>query len=314
MTASFPSLRIGFMGTPDFVLPLLAALRDSGHDLVAIYTQPAREKGRKRILQKTPVHLWGEENNIAVHTPENFKHPDAIDTFQELKLDVAIVAAYGLLLPQAILDAPTHGCINIHPSLLPRWRGPSPIQYAIWKGDAQTGVSVMALEKAMDSGPILAQKPLEIAGQNFEELNPKLWALGTDLLMSVLEGLAQNGHLNPTAQAEEGVTYCKLLTKEEGHIDWTQKAREIDQQIRGLNPWPGTWCFDAHGKRMKILSARVSNEQRDAPAGQVVDNGQVSCGGGTLLALERLQPENKNPMDIKAALNGGFIAAGMIFT
>ncbi len=303
------SLRIAFMGTPDFVVPVIKALQDSVHDLVCIYTQPPREKGRKREVQKTPAHLYAEEQNIEVRFPENFKTDENIADFKDLNLDVAVVAAFGMLLPQSILEAPQYGCINIHPSLLPRWRGPSPIQYAIWKGDAETGVSVMSLEKKMDTGPLLAQEKIEIGGQNFLTLNDVLWQKGTKNLIQVLDDLAQERTLSPTPQSDDGVIYCKLLKKEDGHIDWTQSAIEIDQQVRGLNPWPGTWSM-INGKRFKVLEVKVLKEKSDEELGLVLEEGKISCGGGSALQLLSVQPENKKPMDIKVALNGGHLKAG----
>ena len=306
----FKPLRIAFMGTPDFVIPTIEAIKNSAHELVAIYTQPPREKGRKKLLQPTPVHEYAEEEGIESRCPINFKNIDDVQSFEDLNLDVAIVAAYGLLLPQEILDAPKHGCINIHPSLLPRWRGPSPIQYAIWKGDQETGVSVMSLEKKMDAGPLLAQVKMDIAGRDFETLNHDLWKKGTQTLMQVLDDLAQTGALKPTTQNHDEATYCRLLTKDSGKINWTQMAGEIECQIRGLNPWPGTWCLDKDGKRLKILKASVSHEKSDIDAGEILMEGKISCGGESVLQLEVIQPENKKPMDVKAAMNGGYLNEG----
>lgn len=302
-------LRIAFMGTPDFVVPVIKALQDSIHDLVGIYTQPPREKGRKRDIQKTPAHIYAEDQNIEVYYPENFKSEEDMTAFKALNLDIAVVAAFGMLLPQTILEAPKHGCINIHPSLLPRWRGPSPIQYAIWKGDTETGVSVMSLEQKMDTGPILAQERVDIGSQTFLELNDALWKKGIENLMRVLDGLAEEGALNPIPQFEEGVTYCRLLTKEDGHIDWKQSAIEIDRQVRGLNPWPGTWSI-INGKRLKILEVKVLDEMSSEKLGVILDAGKISCESGSVLQFLTVQPENKKPMDIKVALNGGHIKQG----
>ncbi len=301
------TLRIGFMGTPDFVLPLIEALKNSEHELVCIYTQPPREAGRKRQLQNTPVHTYALEHNIPVHYPVNFKSDTDVQIFKEHDLDIAIVAAYGMLLPQVILNAPKHGCVNIHPSLLPRWRGPSPIQYAIWKGDKETAVSVMRLVKEMDAGPILVQEKIEIAGKSFTEINKILWGKGVQNLMKILVGLSETGTLSSSPQDEEGATYCKLLNKEDGKIIWRQTAQEIDCQIRGLNPWPGTWCLDNGGKRLKILKADICEEKSTSPHGTILKRGKVACGEKTMLQLQILQPENKKPMDIQAALNGGYL-------
>ena len=308
-------LRIAFMGTPDFVVPTMRALMNGLHDLVCIYTQPPRAKGRKQQLEKTPVHLAAEEAGIEVRHPVNFKETDDVAAFEALNLDVAVVAAYGMLLPQNILDAPRFGCINIHPSLLPRWRGPSPVQYAIWQGDSETGVSVMSLEKGMDTGPLLAQEKIAIESDtNFENLNADLWKKGTQCLNNVLDDLAETGALKQTPQSEEGVSYCKLLTKEQGHVDWSQNAQQIDWQIRGLNPWPGTWCLDEDGKRIKILKAKISEHTTSEKEGRILEGGAIACGHGSVLQLIEIHLENKKPMDIKVALNGSHIEIGSILS
>jgi methionyl-tRNA formyltransferase len=256
------------------------------------------------------VHQYGQAHNIPVRHPENFKAPDDIKAFEDLNLDVAIVAAYGLLLPQAILKAPQYGCINIHPSLLPRWRGPSPIQYAIWKGDEETGVSVMRLEKKMDAGPVLAQERTNIGHKDFTALNTELWQAGTQRLLEILDDLAETGFLESNVQNEDAATYCKLLSKEDGRINWQLNAQEIDRQIRALNPWPGTWCLDENDRRVKILSAEIGEGTQGLPEGTILDKGHVVCGKNTILRLRQVQPENKKPMDIKAAVNGGYLKAG----
>ncbi len=309
-------LRIAFMGTPDFVVPLFQSLLDNDAcEVVCVYTQPPRAKGRKNKLEKTPIHLAGEEAGLEVCYPENFKQVDDVQLFEALNLDVVIVAAFGMLLPQSILEAPKHGCINIHPSLLPRWRGPSPVQYAIWKGDSETGVSVMSLEKGMDSGPIIAQAHYPINDEiTFQELNVVLWARGTNLLNDILRDLNETDELKSEIQNEDGVTYCKLFTKEQGIVDWSNKVIEINRQIRGLNPWPGTWCLTPDQHRLKILKASLSKINSDQKIGTILDNGLVVCGDGKALQLDLVQPENKKPMDIKSALNGGYIVSGEILS
>ena len=304
------------MGTPDFVVSLFQSLlQNDCCEVVCVYTQPPRAKGRKGKLENTPIHLAGEYADLEVRHPANFKEITDVQAFEALNLDVAIVAAFGMLLPQAILDAPKHGCINIHPSLLPRWRGPSPVQYALWKGDSETGVSVMSLEKGMDTGPIIAQEKFSINDEiTFEELNIILWEKGTALLNEALSNLNETCVLNSSPQSAEGVSYCKLLTKEQGRIDWNNTAEEINRQIRGLNPWPGTWCLTPDQKRLKILEARLSKIESQALAGTVLDNGSIACGDKKSLQLLQLQPENKKPMDVKSALNGGYLKAGDILS
>ena len=303
-------LRIAFMGTPDFVCPIINALMDSPHELICLYTQPPRQKGRKQKIEKTPVHLLGNAQNIDVRHPINFKAIEDIKDFENLNLDVAIVAAYGLLLPDVILNAPKYGCINIHPSLLPRWRGRTPIQYTLWKGDAQAGVSVMSLERSMDTGPIIAQQAVSVtADMNFTTLNERLWGIGEDLLMKALDDIAQTGALKNQPQSEDGVTYCKLLTKAHGQIDWTQTAQEIDCQIRGLNPWPGTFSF-VDGKRLKVIEAKPLDMFSDKSLGTILEGGCIVCANKTILQLSLVQPENKKPMNIADALNGGYLTVG----
>ena len=301
------SLRIAFMGTPYFVVPTVQALLDSPHNLVCVYTQPPREKGRKKQIEETPVHKYADGAGLEVRYPENFKSKKDVEDFEDLNLDVVIVAAYGMLLPEPILNAPQYGCINIHPSLLPRWRGPSPVQYALWKGDRETGVSLMSLDKGMDTGPLLAQEKTTTAGKNFDDLNLELWQAGTKLLMDELGKLVENEELKTTPQDEEGVTRCKLLKKEDGRIDWTQNAEDIDLQIRGLNPWPGTWCLDRNEKRFRVLEAAPQTYKVDNEPGTVLESGSVVCGDSSVLLLQTVQPENKNAMDVKSALNGGYL-------
>ena len=307
------ALRIAFKGTPDYVVPAVQALNKSAHDLVCIYTQPPRPKGRKQQLVETPVHQFVNEQNIEVRHPLNFKSEEDVKAFEALDLDIAVVAAYGLLLPESILKAPKYGCINVHPSLLPCWRGPSPIQYAIWKGDEETGVSIMSLDKGMDSGPIFAQEKTHIGNKNFIQLNEELWQTGTKLLLNVIDQISETGEVKTTPQNEEDVTYCKLFTKEQGHIDWNRSAVEIDRQVRALNPWPGTYSF-INDKRLKILDVSLTDQKTDKPAGQILDSGCVACDKGSVLKLEQIQPENKKPMDIKTALNGGHIKIGDILS
>jgi methionyl-tRNA formyltransferase len=305
---SVKPLRIAFMGTPDFVCPIIQALIDSPHELVCLYTQPPREKGRKQKIEKTPVHLFGEAQNIEVRHPANFKSVNDINDFEKLNLDIAIVAAYGLLLPEVILNAPRHGCINIHPSLLPRWRGPTPVQYTLWMGDKQAGVSVMGLEKSMDTGPIIAQKAIDVTpDMTFTTLNEQLWEIGRGLLMDALDDIADNDAVKSQPQSTESVTYCKLMTKQHGAINWAQStAQEIDCQIRGLNPWPGTYSF-VGGKRLKILQANPLYTSSNEFAGTILENGCIVCANKTILQLLTVQPENKKPMNIEDALNGGYL-------
>lgn len=306
-------MRAVFMGSPESAVPALVALAIHPHiELVCVYTQPPRPKGRGGNVQNTPVHDAALARGIEVRTPLNFNNEADIDAFNKLQADVAIVAAYGIMLPDEILHAPKYGCLNIHPSLLPRWRGVSPIQFALWKGDQKTGISVMRLVKEMDAGPILAQEEIPITpGSTAQNLSDALWPMGVKLLMNVLEDLVETGTLHPKEQDHAGATFCHMLTKEHGHIDWSQSADEIDRMVRALNPWPGTWSVFPDGKRLKILSAQIT--QGAGKAGEILEGGRVACGREALI-LTSVQPEGKKPMDRSAALNGGYLKAGEILS
>lgn len=304
------ALRIAFMGTPDFSTAALQALIESDHDVVCVYSQPPRPKGRGQQVQKSPVHLLAEENNIDVRTPINFKDPKDIQAFEDLNLDVAIVAAYGLILPKAILDAPKQGCINIHASLLPRWRGAAPIHRAIWAGDEETGITLMQMDQGLDTGDMIAiQKAPITAETTLPNLHDELSRIGAEMIVPCLNDLVK-GVLGQTPQPDAGTTYAHMLRKQDGRIDWMQSAEEIDRQVRALTPWPGTWCMTENDKRLKILEVALCDEKTDTANGTILQGGFVACGGGRVLQLVTIQPENKKPMDIKTALNGGHITAG----
>ncbi|MCB9963671.1 MAG: methionyl-tRNA formyltransferase [Rhodospirillales bacterium] len=290
MIAEFsPPLQVIFMGTPDFAVPPLEALVASRHRVVAVYTQPPRPKGRGYEVQKSPVHLAADRHGIPVYHPQNFKGEDDREAFRRLGADVAVVAAYGLILPQAVLGAPKYGCLNIHASILPRWRGASPIQHAIWKGDAESGVTIMQMEKGLDTGPVItgATTPLGTT-TTAQELHETLSKLGADIIVPVLDRLADQKHLPAVAQDDRLSTYAPMLKKEDGRIDpAVQTPVEIDRQIRALNPWPGTYLQGLKG-RVKVLKAHLEEE-------------------GQKLVLELVQPDGKKPMDFKSAVNGGYL-------
>lgn len=301
-------LRVVFMGTPDFAVAALRRIVDSGFDVVAVYSQPPRPKGRGQHVQCSPVHEVAAAAGIPVYHPLSLKKDAAARAqFAAHDADVAVVAAYGLILPQEVLDAPRLGCLNIHASLLPRWRGASPIQHAIWKGDAQTGVSIMQMEAGLDTGPVLAARPVEIRDVTTAQgLHDELAALGGALIVTVLERLAAGETIDAVAQDDAQSVYAPLLRKEDGMIDWTQEAAAIDRQVRALNPWPGVWTRTGAGARVKILEARVLDEHYTEPPGTLVNrHGDVACGGDTGLRLLSVQPENARAMDLIAAVNGG---------
>jgi len=279
-------MRIVFMGTPDFAVPVLDALIDTGHDVVAAYSQPPRAGGRRgKALTPSPVQARAETLGIGVRTPLSFrKEPGAIDAFAALEADVAVVAAYGLILPQALLDAPRLGCLNVHGSLLPRWRGAAPIQRAILAGDTETGVGIMQMEAGLDTGPVLLEERTPIDAKTSGILSAELAAMGARLMVRVLDDISA---FPPRPQPEDGVTYASKIDKAEARIDFTRSAVEVERQVRAFNPAPGAY-FEYAGERIKVLSAAVM-ELSGAP-GAVLD-GQltIACGEGAIrpLAVQR---------------------------
>ena len=279
-------MRIVFMGTPDFAVPVLDALIGAGHDIVAAYSQPPRAGGRRgKALTPSPVQARAETLGIEVRTPLSFrKEPGAVEAFAALAADVAVVAAYGLILPQALLDAPRLGCLNVHGSLLPRWRGAAPIQRAILAGDIETGVGIMQMEAGLDTGPVLLEERTPIDGKTSAILSAELAAMGARLMVRVLDDIHA---FPPCAQSEEGVTYASKIDKAEARIDFNRSAIEVERQIRAFNPAPGAYLEHA-GERIKVLSAAVM-ELSGAP-GEVLD-GQltIACGKGAIrpLAVQR---------------------------
>lgn len=304
-------LRIAFMGTPDFSVPALDALHNGPHEIVCVYSQPPRPKGRGHKVQLSPIHAYAEEHGIPVLHPKSLKKQPEQEEFAELNLDVAIVAAYGLILPKAVLDAPKYGCINIHASLLPRWRGASPIQRAIWEGDSESGVTLMQMDEGLDTGPEIAKQSIAITQDTTaQSLHDALSSLGGAMVIDAIEQLAQNGALSSAPQDDSQTTYAPLLTKEDGLIDWSHTAQQIDRQTRALNPWPGTYT-----NKFKIKDAALSDQTTDAVIGTVLDKkGHIACGQGTVLQIKSLQPAGKNPMDFASALNGGYVTIGEAIT
>ncbi len=301
-------LRIAFMGTPDFAMHILRELCNSQHDVVCVYSQPPRPKGRGHKLQSSPVHNLADINNIPVFTPKSLKGSAAQNEFKAHDIDVAIVAAYGLLLPEAILNAPKYGCLNIHGSLLPRWRGASPIQQAILHGDEKSGITIMQMDKGLDTGAMIAKDELALgADMNASRLHDLLAHMGAKLISKTLDELARDGKLDAQKQDESLVTYAHLLTKDDGIVDWAQSSAQIDRQVRALNPWPCVWA-DIDGRRFKILEAEIDNCCCDDECGVLLSKcGLVSCGQNTVLRILKIQPAGKQAMDFKSAVNGGYI-------
>ncbi|HTO41966.1 MAG TPA: methionyl-tRNA formyltransferase [Rhizomicrobium sp.] len=301
------TLRLAFMGTPDFAVPTLAALIAQGHDIAALYTQPPRPKGRGLSTEPSPVAKLGNAHGIEVRNPVSLKGEAEQLQFAQLNLDAAIVVAYGLLLPKAVLDAPRLGCINLHGSLLPRWRGAAPIHRAIMAGDSETGVMTMQMEEGLDTGPVLMAERTDIGRKTTGELHDQLAHLGADLMVRTLAAL-ERGSI--TAQPQTGEpTYAKKILKDETRIDWSKPAAEVDRHIRGLSPFPGAWT-EANGERLKILTAEPAKGQ-GAP-GQILDDTlTIACGDGAL-KLTRLQRAGKGPMNAADLLHGFSLPRGTL--
>lgn len=298
-------MRIIFMGTPEFSVPVLEALVAEGHEIAAVYSQPPRPAGRGKKDRPSPVHARAQALGLEVRTPVSLKTMQVQEDFAALGAEVAVVVAYGLILPQTILDMPVRGCLNIHASLLPRWRGAAPIHRAIMAGDAQTGVCIMQMEAGLDTGPVLLRAALDIGAQETTaQLHDRLSALGAGL---IVEALAQLDALTPQAQPQAGVTYAAKIDKAEARIDWRLPAVEVDRMIRGLSPFPGAW-FEHEGARVKVLgSAVVAGQGR---AGLVLNDAlHVACGEGAV-ALTRLQRAGKAAQDADVFQRGAQIAAG----
>jgi methionyl-tRNA formyltransferase len=304
MTLRPGSLRMAFMGSPAFAVPAMRALHQAGHEIAAVYSQPPRPSGRGFTVTPCPVHAAALTLGLAVRTPARLRQDISEHAaFAALNLDVAVVAAYGLILPPPMLAAPTRGCLNIHASLLPRWRGAAPIQAAVLAGDAETGITIMQMDAGLDTGAMLRQGRVPIGPRaTAAELHDTLAALGADLVLQVL-----NDSPTPEPQPSEGITYAAKLTRDSGRLDWAQPAVQLDRQVRALTPWPGTWM---------MLGAEVLKVLRAEPAaasgvpGTVLDTGLlVACGRGALRLL-RVQRPGRAPMEAEALLRGFAIPPG----
>lgn len=303
-------LRLAFMGTPDFAVPTLAELIAQGHDIACVYSQPPRPKGRGMALEKGPVHKFAESAGLPVRTPLSLKGETEQAEFAALNLDAAIVVAYGLLLPKAILDAPRLGCFNLHGSLLPRWRGAAPIQRAVMAGDTETGVMVMQMEEGLDTGPVLMAERVKVGRKTSGDLTSELSRLGADLMVRAL-GALERGGVTPQPQSADGVTYAKKISKDEARIDWTKSATEIDGHVRGLSPFPGAWT-DVNGERLKILFAEpVAGSGK--PGVLLDDQLTVACGEGGLRLL-KVQRAGKSAMTAADLLKGFVLSRGTQFS
>jgi len=302
-------MRLAFMGTPAFAVPSLDALQGAGHEIVAVYSQPPRPTGRGHRTQPSPVHARAYALGLRVLTPASLKTSEAQAEFAALNLDAAVVAAYGLILPMPILDAPRMGCLNVHGSLLPRWRGAAPIQRALLAGDAETGITIMQMEAGLDTGPMLLKQAIDIGPDSTAaSLQEALAALGAALIVQALDHLA-SGPLRAEPQPSDGVTYAAKLTRTEGRLDWTETAIFNERKVRALNPAPGVW-FELGGERIKVLSAQA--EAGSGPVGTVIDRDLgIACSEGIFRPV-LLQRPGRGTIERRAFLNGVAVAAGTI--
>ncbi len=301
-------MRLIFMGTPAFSVPALEALA-AAHEVVAVYTQPPRPAGRGKAPRPSPVHIRAGELGLTVRHPASMRDSTAQSEFIARQADVAVVVAYGQILPRAILDAPVHGCLNIHASLLPRWRGAAPIQRAIQAGDVETGVCIMAMDAGLDTGPVLLRRATSIGPEDTAgDLHDRLAALGAG---AITEALAQLPDLTPAPQPEDGVTYAAKIDKAEARVDWMRPAEQVDRHVRALSPFPGAWC-ETPGGRLKLLRTRLA-EGMGAP-GTVLDAGRgrlvVACGTGAVEVTEA-QREGKRLMAVAELLLGQSLPPGL---
>jgi methionyl-tRNA formyltransferase len=299
-------VRIIFMGTPEFAVPTLAALHDAAHEIVAVYTQPPRPAGRGKKPQPSPVQREAEIRHLEVFSPVSLKSREEQEKFAAFEADLAVVAAYGLILPQAIVDAPRRGCLNVHASLLPRWRGAAPVQRAILAGDPQTGITLMQMEAGLDTGPMLATARVQVADKTAGELTAELAEIGAQLMVGTLTELEM---LRALPQDDAAATYAKKIDKAESRIDWTQSAEQIERQVRAFAPSPGAW-FELEGERYRVLKAEVVEGAGDA--GTVLDDLlTVATGDGALRPLT-VQRAGKPAMDTAALLRGRPISTGTV--
>jgi methionyl-tRNA formyltransferase len=306
------SLRLIFMGTPEFAVPTLRALRDDGHEIAAVYTRAAKPAKRGMKLQPTPVEVEATRLNIPVFTPTTLKTSEALKEFEAHGADAAVVVAYGMILPKAILDAPEHGCYNLHPSILPRWRGAAPINRAIMAGDTETGVTVMKMEAGLDTGPIAMEKKVPIAPDaSAGELHDRLALLGADLMGRALDALEQ-GALSLQPQPQAGITYAAKIDRAETRIDWRQPWRQVHDHIRGLSPFPGAWFECGHaGKPVRVKVLRTTQAQGGGAPGTLLDDRlTVACLEGAVRIVE-LQRAGARPMAAEEFLRGMPLPPGM---
>ena len=300
-------MRIIFMGSPDFAVPTLDALVDAGHEVVAAYTRPPRPAGRGKGERPTPVEIRARKLGIEVRSPKSLRGEAEQQAFTDLDADVAVVAAYGLILPQSILDAPAFGCLNVHGSLLPRWRGAAPVQRAIMAGDEATGVTIMQMEAGLDTGPMLLKRSVEIDDRNAAQLTKELSHIGAAMMVEVLGDLSR---FEPIPQPDEGVTYASKISKEEARINWTWPATEVVRHIQGLAPFPGAW-FEVNAERVKVLAAETEILDPGHEGLVLDDHLLIQCGNGAIRPT-LVQRAGKGAMTTDELLRGFPIPKGSI--
>ena len=301
----------GFMGTPEFAATILAALVEAGHRIAAVYTQPPRPAGRGHKLQSSPVQTLAERHGIAVRCPTGLRSAAAQEEFAAIGADAAIVAAYGLILPKPVLEAPRLGCLNVHASLLPRWRGAAPVQRAILAGDGETGITIMQMDEGLDTGPILLRQATPIGSSTTAgELTERLAGIGARLIVEALDGVAA-GTLAARPQPDEGIAYATKLRREEAQLDWCRPAAALERQVRAFDPWPGAF-FLARTERIRVLSAETEPHTPAAAApGTVLDKRlSIACAEGVLRPL-RVQRPGRAPLDTPAFLRGFALPPGI---
>lgn len=305
------TLRVVFMGTPDFAVPTLTEIVGTGHEVACVYTQPPRPAGRGMTERRSPVHQTAERFGLPVRTPARLRSLDDQADFAAIEADVAVVVAYGLILPKPVLEAPARGCLNLHASLLPRWRGAAPIQRAIMAGDRQTGVAVMRMEEGLDTGPVCMEERVAIdPDMTAGELHDRLAILGAGLMVRALAALSRDT-LVCRPQPDDGVTYAAKIDKAETRIDWSRAAGEVHDHVRGLSPFPGAW-FELDGERIKVLRTAQAGDGRGLAAapGTLIDaDGQVACATGTL-RLVTVQRAGKQPMPFAEFARGARLTQG----
>jgi methionyl-tRNA formyltransferase len=305
-------MKIAFLGTSAFAVPALKALAEAGHDVAAVYTRAPKPAGRGQQERRTPVHELALSLGLTVHSPRSLRNDEEAQAFRALDLDAAVVVSYGHILPKSFLDAPVLGCINIHGSLLPRWRGAAPIHRAILAGDSETGVTTMRMDEGLDTGPMLLAESTPISSADTAEtVHDRLAELGARLIVSTLDGLMRNT-IDPVVQPEEGVTYAHKLGKEEGVLDWRRPAAELERKVRAFHPWPGT-SFELNGERIKVLAAGLALAGGTPGTLTIGRDGfpVVACGVGGLKLLQ-LQRPGRSAQPADAFLRGFALAAGTV--